>query len=281
MKYGMNLLLWAGAINDSLLPVLEQIKEIGYDGVEIPLHTYDEATCQVWNQRLNDLGLERTAATVRNAPDNPISGDPKIRSAALEATKRALDACRATGCQSLVGPFQAGLGVVSGKGPTEDEWKWSVEYMRQLAEYADSVDVTLAVEPLNRYEIYLLNAHEDAVRYVEMVNHPRCTVLYDTFHANIEEKNPGDAIRAYGRHIGHVHISENDRGTPGQGGNDWESNFDALAEIGYDGWMVVEAFGLALPEVAAATMIWRRMFADEMQLTRDALAFMQGEVAKR
>jgi D-psicose/D-tagatose/L-ribulose 3-epimerase len=77
----------------------------------------------------------------------------------------------------------------------------------------------------------------------------------------------------------HVHISENDRSTPGQGQIAWDETFATLNETGYDGWMVVEAFGLALPEIAAATKIWRKMYQSEDQLARDALAFMKKRVA--
>ena len=139
----------------------------------------------------------------------------------------------------------------------------------------------LCYEHLNRFETYLLNATADSARFATEVNHPNCRIMYDTFHANIEEKNVGDAIRAGGKMIAHVHISENDRSTPGQGAIRWEENFDALKAIGYDGWLTVEAFGLALPEIAAATKIWRRMFSSEEQLAKDSLAFMKREVAKR
>ena len=81
--------------------------------------------------------------------------------------------------------------------------------------------------------------------------------------------------------ITHVHISENDRSTPGSGNVRWEENFDTLREINYDGWMVVEAFGLALAELAAATKIWRRMYESEEQLSRDALQFMKQNVEQR
>jgi D-psicose/D-tagatose/L-ribulose 3-epimerase len=100
-------------------------------------------------------------------------------------------------------------------------------------------------------------------------------MMYDTFHANIEEKCVRSSIQAGGDKLFHIHISENDRSTPGQGGVNWQKNFDAIKEVGYDGWMVVEAFGLALPEIAAATKIWRRMYKDEMTLASDALAFMK------
>ena len=153
--------------------------------------------------------------------------------------------------------------------------------MRAVSEHAAQTDVMLAVECLNRFETYLLNTHADSARFVKDVDHPNCRMMYDTFHANIEEKNIADAIRSCADVCAHVHISENDRSTPGQGNVNWSENFDTLHEVGYDGWMVVEAFGLALPELAAATKIWRRMYETEELLARDALAFMKAETAAR
>ena len=106
-------------------------------------------------------------------------------------------------------------------------------------------------------------------------------MMYDTFHANIEEKSVAQAIRDAAPYTVHVHISENDRGTPGAGSVDWARSFDTLHEVGYDGWMTIEAFGLALPELVAATKIWRRMYETEEKLAQDGLAFMKAEVAKR
>jgi D-psicose/D-tagatose/L-ribulose 3-epimerase len=105
--------------------------------------------------------------------------------------------------------------------------------------------------------------------------------MYDTFHANIEEKDPAAAIREVAPVCAHVHISENDRSTPGTGGVNWKATFDALKEVNYDGWLMIEAFGLALPEIAAATKIWRKMFSSEEQLAKDGLAFMKSQVASR
>jgi D-psicose/D-tagatose/L-ribulose 3-epimerase len=106
-------------------------------------------------------------------------------------------------------------------------------------------------------------------------------MMYDTFHAHIEEKSPADAIRQSAPYTVHVHISENDRSTPGSGGVDWKATFDTLQEVGYDGWLMIEAFGLALPELVAATKIWRRMYETELQLAQDGLAFMKDQVAER
>jgi D-psicose/D-tagatose/L-ribulose 3-epimerase len=281
MKYGMNLLLWSGQLDDQLWPTVEMLKQMGYDGVELPLFDPDLETCADWGKRLDDVGLERTAVTIRGVEDNPISSDPAVRARAVECTNKALDACQAAGCSHLVGPVHSALGHFSGAGPTSDEWRWGVDAVRQSAEHAGRVGVTLALECLNRFETYLLNTHADSVRFAADVNHPNCRVMYDTFHANIEEKSVAAAIRSCGDLLVHVHISENDRSTPGAGNVRWDETFDTLREIGYDGWMVVEAFGLALPEIAAATKIWRRMFDSEEQLARDALALMQREVSRR
>ncbi len=169
--------------------------------------------------------------------------------------------------------------IFPGAGPTSDEWKWGVESMRAVAEHAGNSGVMLGLEALNRFECYLLNTHADAARFVREVDHPHCRMMYDTFHANIEEKSITGALEACRDVLAHVHISENDRSTPGQGGVNWDETFTALQQIGYDGWLVVEAFGLALPEIAAATKIWRRMYESEEQLARDALAFMKEQVA--
>jgi D-psicose/D-tagatose/L-ribulose 3-epimerase len=280
VKFGMNLLLWTGELNDDLLPVLESLKTMGFDGVELPLFNMD-LDYAAWGRRLDDLGLERTAVTVRGEEDNPISPDPAVRAAGIENTKRALDCCQAAGATALVGPYHSALGLFSGQGPSKDEWKWAVESMRPVAEHAGQAGVMLGVETLNRFECYLLNTHADTARFVREVDHSNCRAMYDTFHSHIEEKSPAQAIRDCADVLCHVHISENDRSTPGTGNVRWADNFDALKEVGYDGWMTIEAFGLALPELVAATKIWRRMYDSEEQLARDGLAFMKAEYAKR
>ncbi|QDV28061.1 sugar phosphate isomerase/epimerase family protein [Aureliella helgolandensis] len=279
MKFGMNLLLWGGEINDAMLPTIETLKSYGFDGVEIPMFNLD-LDYAAWGKRLDDLGLERTAVTVRNLEDNPISPDAQVRAKGIELTKKTLDCCAALGVQTLVGPYHSAIGHFSGAGPTQDEWAWGVESMRAVAEHAGSVGVKLGVEALNRFECYLLNAHADSARFAREVDHPACGIMYDTFHSNIEEKDIPATLREIKDVLCHIHISENDRSTPGAGNIQWEKNFSAIAEIKYDSWLVIEAFGLSLPEVAAATKIWRRMYDSELQLAKDGLAFMKQQVAK-
>jgi D-psicose/D-tagatose/L-ribulose 3-epimerase len=280
MKYGMNLLLWTGELNDNLMPILEKLKSFGFDGVEIPIFN-TELDYTAWGKRLDAIGLERTAVTVRNVDDNPISPDAAVRRKGVEGNKRMLDCCAAAGVQTVVGPYHSALGHFTGSGRTNDEWKWGIDSMRETAEYAGKVGVMLGIEPLNRFEVYFLNAQADAAEFCRQVGHPSCRMMYDTFHSNIEEKSIRKAIHDIKDMVCHIHISENDRSTPGAGNVRWDENFDAIQEIGYDGWLVIEAFGLALPELAAATKIWRRMFDDELTLAQEGLAFMKAHVEKR
>ncbi len=281
MRYGMNLLLWADTLTDEALPLLDQIKAIGFDAVELPIFELDVDKCAKWGKRLDDAGLARTAVTVRGVEDNPMSCDPKIRRKGVAANRAALDCCQAAGGETLVGPFHSALGYFSGGGPTRDEWNWAVESMKEVAEHAERCGVTLGIEYLNRFECYLLNTAADAARFCRDVAHPRCRMMYDTFHSHIEEKNTSAAIRALKDCLVHVHISENDRSTPGSGNVRWAETFDALREIGYDNLMVIEAFGLSLERLIPATKIWRRMYANERQLAADGLKFMKDEVGKR
>ncbi|HOM17695.1 MAG TPA: sugar phosphate isomerase/epimerase family protein [Thermoguttaceae bacterium] len=282
MKYGMNLLMWTDTLSDSMLPLLEELKEIGYDVVELPCFDLDNLeNYRKWGKRLDELGLERSGTAIRGPDGNMISSDPAVRRRGIEQNKRNLDCCAAAGCKIMAGPFHSALGVFTGKGPTADEWRWGVESMREVAEYADKVGVTLALEYLNRFECYFLNTAADLARFCAEVDHPRCRAMYDTFHSHIEEKNTKKAILALKDYLVHVHISENDRSTPGQGNVRWKETFDALAKIKYDGFMVVEAFGMSLEKLIPATKIWRRMYETERQLAADALQFMKEQVAKR
>ena len=275
MKYGMNLLLWTTDVTESHYPLLDQLKRWGYDGVELPVFDMDRAKFEKLGKALDNAGLERTAVTVCTGGENPISSDAKIRQAGLDRLKKAIDMCRAAGATHLCGPIHSALGEFSGRGRTDDEWKYGKDTLSKAADYAKQAGVMLVAEYLNRFECYFLTCAEDCARFVREVNHPNLRMMYDTFHANIEEKDLAKAIRACAAETVHVHISENDRSTPGEGHVDWDTTFRTLKETNYDGWFMVEAFGLALPDLAAATKIWRRMYASEEHLAKNALRFMK------
>ena len=278
MKYGMNMLLWTTDVTEEHHANLEELKAIGYDGVELPIFDIEADKFAKLGQKLDSIGLERTAVTVCTAEANPISSDAAIRAAGLDHLKQAIDMCQAVGATHLCGPIHSALGEFSGSGRTDDEWNHGKDTLRKAAEYAALANVTLVAEYLNRFECYFLNSAEDTARFCREIDHPNMKMMYDTFHANIEEKCIQGAVDACKDQMVHVHISENDRSTPGRGGVDWDKSFAAIKSVGYDGWMMVEAFGLALPDLAAATKIWRKMYESETQLATDALQFMKERV---
>lgn len=284
MKYGLNLLLWTSGVDESIFPTLEKIKSWGYDGVELPVFDMNTAAYERIGRKLTELGLGRTAVTVCTELENPISPDAPLRQAGVDRLKRAIDMCAAAGATHLCGPIHSALGHFVGRGRTQEEWKWGQDSLAKAADYAQQNNVTLVVEYLNRFECYFLNCAEDTARFCREVNHPNLKMMYDTFHAQIEEKDPYEAIHACKDQLVHVHISENDRSTPGEGQVNWDASFDALRKAEYDGWFMIEAFGLALPELAAATRIWRRMFPSEEYLAKHGLEFMksrwEGELSR-
>src|SRR5260370_29945921 len=164
MKYGINLYLWTDDMHDGLLPVLEKLKQIGFDGVEVPIFDLDRAKWARWARRLDDLGLDRTANTVIAAEHNPLSPDQAVRESAYRNMQAVVDCCATVGSSLLCGPHQVALGVFTGRGATDQEWQRSVEHLRRVAEYAAGAGVVLAEEGVNRVEVYPLTALGQACR---------------------------------------------------------------------------------------------------------------------
>lgn len=275
MKTGMNLLLWTGLVTEDHYPLLGKIKAAGFDGVEIPVFEGDPSHYRKLKAELDKQGLKSTTVTIVTPETNPISPDAAVRAAAGERLKWAIDCNHALGAETMVGPFHSALGQFSGEPPTGDEKKRAVEVLRPAAEYAKQANLMLGIEYLNRFECYFLTTAADAAALVKGVDHPNFRTMYDTFHANIEEVRPSTAIKTVAPYLAHVHISENNRGTPGTGQVDWFESFRTLREVGYDGWLVIEAFGRALPELAAATRVWRDFFPSPDHVYTHGIKFMR------
>lgn len=280
MKVGLNVLLWTAGFKEENFPLLDKVRDWGYDGVEFPMFTPD---CSPWSKlrrKLDELRLGRTAVTIVSPEANPISPEHESRRAGIEHLKACVDSCGELGADALVGPLYSPCGLLVGRPRTEDEWKWGLEALREVGEYAKNSAIKLAVEPLNRFETYFLNSSKDAVKLVTEVGLPNFGMMLDTFHINIEEKHLCSAIKLAGDKLIHFHISENDRGTPGDGHIAWDEVFFALRSINYDGWLVVEAFSRALPEVAGATCIWRDMIPSEEYVAEKSGKFIREHWAK-
>jgi D-psicose/D-tagatose/L-ribulose 3-epimerase len=270
----MNTLLWTDDVCDPAQDaLLAGLAELGFDGVEVPVFALDPEPYRRLGDRLRALGLTPLALTARPPEANPIAADPAVRARGLRDSLAAVACAGALGAEVLCGPFLAAPVTFTGAPPTDAERGWAVETLRAMAAAADTYNLVLAVESLNHFEHHLANTAAQTAELVRAAGHPRARMMYDTFHAHMEEKDVRAAILGCADVLAYVHLSENDRSTPGSGQVDWDATFAALHEIGYDGWLTIEALGDAHPRLAADMRIWRHAYGTEDELARDGLAF--------
>jgi D-psicose/D-tagatose/L-ribulose 3-epimerase len=276
MRIGINLLLWTGHVTETHRPVLQTLAELGYDGVEVPVMTGALGEYQQIGRWLDELGLGRTSSMAFTNPQaDPISDQAPRRSAAMDQLKWQIECAHALGAEQVIGPMTQVLGQFTGEMPTETELARAGEVIASVTDDAAAAKVTLTIEPVNRYEAYVVNTLDQAAALARRINHPNVGIMLDTFHASLEEKAPHQALHRHGDKLTHFHCCENDRSTPGTGTIDFDNYVATLENVGYDGWLTVEAFGRAVPQLAAATCIWRDMFESQQQLARDAIAYLR------
>ncbi len=276
MKIGMCMFLWTTNIGPEHKSLLADIRKTGFDGVEIPVFEGTPDDFAATGKMLDDLGLERTAVTANGDPaQNLISDTASERAAGIDRMKWAIESCAALGADRISGPLHSTLGLFSGAGPTQVELERSITAQRQLGDFAAKHDVTLCLEALNRFECYLLNTMDALADHIRAIDHPNVRAMYDTFHANIEEADPITALTRNKDVVHHIHISENDRGVPGRGNIPWADTFSAIKQIGYDDWLTIEAFGRGLPDLAAATKVWRDFAESPEAVYRNGFAHIR------
>ncbi|MBY0587476.1 sugar phosphate isomerase/epimerase [bacterium] len=276
MKIGMNLLLYTTAPDEKMFPIAEKLKGMGYHGLEWPLMACELPMAKAIGKFNHDIGLEATTVAVFGEGQNPISANQADRTAAYDRLRHYIDCTKAIGGTLLCGPMTQTLGLFSGQGPTREEHDRAVEFLKKAGDYAQQAGIMLSVEYLNRFEQYFINTADQVSALLRDVHHPAVKTMADSFHMNIEEADMRQAIKTLGKDCIHVHISENNRGVPGSSKNiPWDDFFGGLKEIGYDGWLTIEAFGQFLPDLAAAARIWRQIFDSPEHLSRLGIEFIK------
>jgi D-psicose/D-tagatose/L-ribulose 3-epimerase len=275
MKLGVNTFIWSAEFGRAQLALLPRIKEHGFDGVEVPMFNPEGFPAADIRNGLAAHDLECTVCSIIPDGRSLISDDADVRRRTQQHLRDAIHATAEVGAHIIDGPLYSPVGALSGRRRTPDEWRWAIEGYQSVTPTLDACDVTLAIEPLNRFETYFLNTAADAAALCDEVGHPRVGVAFDTFHANIEEKGIAGACRRIGGHLKHVQISENDRGTPGSGHIDWASLLRALRDLQYDGWLTIESFGPSLGAFSAAVAIWRDIEPTPDSIAFDGIAFLR------
>jgi D-psicose/D-tagatose/L-ribulose 3-epimerase len=276
MKIGVNTLIWTGGFDREHLPLVAEVRQRGFDAIEVARFNWQGFPAAELRKEAQKEGVEVLFCSAFTTPDCCLTSmDSVSRAAAAAYMQQAVDAAAESGSSMLAGPFHSPVGALVGRRRNADEWKYLADGLRDAGDYAGRHGVRIAVEPLNRFESYVLNTAADAARLCDEVNHPAVGVLYDTFHGNIEEKDQGNAIRSVGRHLFHMHTCENDRGTPGSGHVEWDKVAEALRAVNYSGYLVIESFGFAIKELAAAACIWRDLAASPDSIAWDGVRFLR------
>jgi len=280
MNFGVNTMIWSGEYDRQIQGLLPRIQENGFDGIEFPLFRLEGFNAASVRKDTEAAGLECTVASAFLRGLSPISDDASVRARALQHLKDLLNAAAEAGAKVFCGPMYSPVGYLPGRRRTADEWKWAVEGLQSLGDTLAANRITLALEPLNRFETYFLNTAADAALLCDQIAHPNVGILFDTFHANIEEKDIAGGIRTVAKHLRHVHTCENDRGIPGSGHVEWAGVFQALRDVEYDGWLTIESFGFNIGDISAAAAIWRDIEKTPESIAFDGIRFLKENVRR-
>jgi len=278
MRFGVNTWVWTSPLTTAELEKLApHVAEMGFDWIEAPLESIGDLDHKRGADIVRRHGLGVSACAAMGPDRDLIHPDEAIRKNGMAYLRQAIGATHALGGTNLVGPLYAAVGRTWRQTPAERarDLDVLVKNLGELARYAGDYGVSLCVEPLNRFETSFINLAEQAIEVVDRVDHPNCQVMLDTFHMNIEEKSLGNAIRAAGKRLRHVHACENDRGAPGSGNVTWNEVAQALKDIKYDGPVVIESFTSKVKSIARAAAIWRSLAPTQDDLARDGLKFLK------
>lgn len=281
IKLGINTMVWTCGFTVADLPLLSRIRDYGYDTVEIAVFDFDATDPVPIRRAAADTGLDLTVTSALPAGMSLVTEDHAVRTRTREWLWRAIERVAEFGGSILAGPLYSPVGELPGRRRTKTEWSFAIDEYCYLADSIRGLGVRLAIEPLNRFETYFLNTAADARRLCDEVGSDAIGVLFDTFHANIEEDDIVCGLRSLGARLFHIHLSENHRGVPGDGHIEFVEVLEALRKAGYNGHAVVESFASTIPELACATAIWRDYAESPDVFARTAAAHLRSILAMR
>jgi D-psicose/D-tagatose/L-ribulose 3-epimerase len=277
ITYGINTFSWVSPFRTKDLHLLAKGKSMGFDVVEIPIEAETDLDYARAAEAYQRAGLKCIVCAVMGASRDPAHEDQAIQRGGVAYLKHLIDAVSTMGGTLVAGPIYSAVGRQWQATP--DQRKRDLERcsknLREVARLAEDKGVTLAIEPLNRFETSFINLTEQAVELMRMVDSPKVKLMMDTFHGNIEEKSLGKAIEAAGQNLVHVHANENDRGTPGSGHVAWAEIATSLKKVRFSGTLSIESFTTEVKEIARAAAVWRPLAPTMDGLAADGLAFLR------
>src|SRR5690554_1726923 len=274
---GVNTWVWESPLTDATLePLARKVAGMGFEAIELPVESPGDWDPARASDVLSELSLAPYVVGAMGIGRDLVNAGAD----AVEATQRYLTHCidvaGVVGASVVAGPFYAQTGR-TWRMDRDERAAAVAELRRNLAPVVDAAvnaGVTLAIEPLNRYETSLVNTVEQALDALEPLLGPGLGLALDSYHLNIEEKRPYDAIRVAGAHLAHVQVCGNDRGAVGDDHIDWAAFLDALDDAGYSGPLNLESFTGENETIATAASIWRPLAESQDALAERTIAYL-------
>ncbi|TDC34729.1 sugar phosphate isomerase/epimerase [Micromonospora sp. 15K316] len=273
---GVNTWVWASPLTDATLAALAaKVAGWGFDVLELPVENPDDWDPRRASQVLADHGLGATVCLVMPPGRELVAADPAAVRSTQDYLRRVVDAAATVGSPVIAGPAYASVGRTWRLSPTERAAAYAQlrESLAPVLDHAGAAGVTVAVEPLNRYETSLLNTVGQTLEAIGEL--PHCGVALDLYHQNIEETDVPAAIRAAAGRVAHVQVCGNDRGTPGTDHLDWPAILTAVDDAGYTGPFCIESFTAENATIATAASIWRPLAPSQDAIAVDGLKFLR------
>jgi len=278
ISFGVNTWAWVSPFKtENAKTLFPKIKEMGFDLVEIALEDPSHVDADEIRDVLLDTGLGVSICGAFGPSRDLTSEDPANIQNSLDYIEQALEIGATVGASILAGPMYSAVGKAR-QVPADQkkrEFDMAVDGLKKAGILAEKYGLTLAIEPLNRFETDLINTAAQVRSLIDAIDSPAVKVHLDTFHMNIEEESVLDAIRLIGDDLAHVHASESNRGTPGMGLAAWDQLEQGLREVGYSGPVVIETFTPEVKEIARAAAIWRQLAPSQDSLASNGLAFLK------
>jgi|YNPMSStandDraft_2_1061718.scaffolds.fasta_scaffold01328_9 D-psicose/D-tagatose/L-ribulose 3-epimerase len=276
LKYAIHGYAWTGKWTDESLGLIDRAKGFGFDFIEIPLMDIEFIDPRKTKEKLEAVGIGVITSTALQEHQDIVSDDETVRKNGLRYLIRCVEVTAALGARSFSGVIYAAMGRKIDTMPGEIYWERASSALREVARVARDLGVVVGIEPINRYETFLINTCDQALRLQEMIGEPNVGIHLDTYHMNIEEDNFYEPTKKALPYLCHYHLSESHRGTPGRGTVNWEEVFQALAEGNYQGVVGMESFAEVSESMRAATCIWRKLAPSTEFLLTEGLKFLKG-----
>ena len=280
LQYAAHAFAWTTSWSNDTLHLIDHVKELGFDLIEIPLLEIEKVDPPKIRERLEKVGIPACVSSVCAKDTDVSSPDDAVRKNGVEYLKQCVHAAHGIGSTCFSGVIYSEMGGKLDSAPDEGYWDRAAASLKEVAKLAADMGIVIGIEPVNRYETFLVNTCDQAIKLLKMIDEPNVRIHLDAYHMNIEEDNFYDPTKKAAPYLCHYHLSESHRGAPGTGTVNWEEIYRALGEENYTGIVGLESFLEISDAMRAGTCVWRPMADSSDELLTQGVTYLKSLEAK-